>query len=702
MLRRLLLSTILIVVLTLSKTAHVNTQANWPDGHYAIANLTEITLTTTNVNTTEFGKLVFYTVDGAVSAQPVYVKDVTINGVSRNLLYVATMKRKLYAFDADSLSSTPLWIGEIGASVAADQARQRTPVSWNSPGDGPLTYAWAENDVLKAYRLSAGRVTTPAYMNGGVLSGRDGGGALALSANGSTTGTGIVWASMPMGDEAILGEGAGILRAFDAESLREIWTSEQNAARDRAGRLPKFVAPVVANGRVYMPTVDGRVVVYGLLPLSIPRPLDIVDMAGSRAIPQEPGSLANGGIDVSTDAGAIGIDFVGNSTTRMTSAESAGVVPKPNWNSAIGAVSATALALVDEAGTLTSAAVTWSANNGWVTPIADSAGNARMMKGYLDTSSTSTTTVTVTGLPQRPYDVYVYVDGDNRVYERSAAYMISGAGIATTSVNVIDAANANFANVFTRGDNSKGNYVKFTVIATGFTLSARPVAPTSGTRRAPVNGIQIVPSASAPVPSGIGITFAGASTVTMAATESAGVVPRKNWNNAAGAARSTPLPLVSDAGAATTASVTWTANSGGMTPIVDQPGNARLMKGYVDTSGTSVTTVTVVALPQAAYDIYVYVDGDNGDITRTSTYRITGPGITAAPVNLTDQANTDFAGTFVEAAGTSGNYVKFRINSNGFTLTATPGTSTNGIVRAPVNAIQIIAVSPTPAISLNP
>ena len=121
------------------------------------------------------------------------------------------------------------------------------------------------------------------------------------------------------------------------------------------------------------------------------------------------------------------------------------------------------------------------------------------MKGYLDTSSTSTTSVAVAGLPQATYHVYVYADGDNKVYERSAAYTISGPGISTTTINLTDAANTNFG-TFTRADNSAGNYVRFNIAATGFTLKATPTAPVSGTRRAPINGIQIVPDGDGTAP----------------------------------------------------------------------------------------------------------------------------------------------------------------------------------------------------------
>jgi hypothetical protein len=56
-----------------------------------------------------------------------------------------------------------------------------------------------------------------------------------------------------------------VLYAYDATDLREpLYTSEQNAARDRAAFATRFVIPVVVNGRVYFST-RGEVDVYGLL-----------------------------------------------------------------------------------------------------------------------------------------------------------------------------------------------------------------------------------------------------------------------------------------------------------------------------------------------------------------------------------------------------------------------------------------------------
>jgi len=332
--------------------------------------------------------------------------------------------------------------------------------------------------------------------------------------------------------------------------------------------------------------------------------------------------------------------------------------------------------------------VTWTSNATWVLPITDQAGNARMMKGYLDTSNTSVVTVKVAGLVPRAYDVYVYADGDNRTSSRSAAYAISGSGIPTTSINLTDPANTNFSGTFTEAHDSSGNYVKFTINATGFTLTATPTQPISSTRRAPVNGIEIVP-ARVPPPT-ISVNFVGSSTALMGAEEVAGAVARRSWNNAAGAVRNTPLALVDETGTMTPATVTWTANSSWAVPITEQAGNARMMKGYLDTSSASVTTVTVDRLVPDTYDVYIYVDGDNRTFARTAGYTISGQGFTAT-ITVTDPGSTNFAGTFTQADDSPGNYVRFRITGTGFSIAAKPLSGGNTTLRAPINGLQIVA-----------
>jgi hypothetical protein len=66
-------------------------------------NLTETSLTISNVNSANFGKLGFYPVDGLVDAEPLYASNVPVpNKGTHNLLIVPTENDSVYAFDADS------------------------------------------------------------------------------------------------------------------------------------------------------------------------------------------------------------------------------------------------------------------------------------------------------------------------------------------------------------------------------------------------------------------------------------------------------------------------------------------------------------------------------------------------------------------------------------------------------------------------
>jgi hypothetical protein len=78
------------------------------------ANLNETTLTPTNVNVTQFGKKFSFAVDGQIYAQPLYMPGLTINGVLRNVVFVATEGDTVYAFDADGQNTAPLWTRHVG------------------------------------------------------------------------------------------------------------------------------------------------------------------------------------------------------------------------------------------------------------------------------------------------------------------------------------------------------------------------------------------------------------------------------------------------------------------------------------------------------------------------------------------------------------------------------------------------------------
>jgi hypothetical protein len=71
-------------------------------------NLTETTLTTSNVTSATFGKLGFYPVYGRVDAESLYASSVSVPSKgTHNLLIVPTENDSVYAFDADS--GTTIW-----------------------------------------------------------------------------------------------------------------------------------------------------------------------------------------------------------------------------------------------------------------------------------------------------------------------------------------------------------------------------------------------------------------------------------------------------------------------------------------------------------------------------------------------------------------------------------------------------------------
>ena len=106
--RHIVLLSLLLSVPPAFAQTEVLTQRN--DNLRTGQNTNETTLTPSNVKAATFGKLLAFSVDGQVYAQPLYKSNVLIPGQGiHNVLYVATEHDSVYAFDADGQSTTPLW-----------------------------------------------------------------------------------------------------------------------------------------------------------------------------------------------------------------------------------------------------------------------------------------------------------------------------------------------------------------------------------------------------------------------------------------------------------------------------------------------------------------------------------------------------------------------------------------------------------------
>ena len=142
------------------------------------------------------------------------------------------------------------------------------PVYWSSSTFGPLLYTYGPADVPNAFRFNGSSFQTSPVSVGTIpnVAGDASNAALAVSSNGDTPGSGILWAAASASGDPAHSPMPGILRAFDATNLaNELWDSNQNSARDKPGSYAKYVSPVIANGKVYLATVSGEVAVYGLL-----------------------------------------------------------------------------------------------------------------------------------------------------------------------------------------------------------------------------------------------------------------------------------------------------------------------------------------------------------------------------------------------------------------------------------------------------
>ena len=432
------------------------------------------------------------------------------------------------------------------------------PVYWNSAANGQLIFDCGNGDHIKSFKFNGSTIATAPFQTSFASSGGEPGGFLSISANGTNNGIVWATMGTADSDHGTVAGIVRAYNA-DNIGGTELWDSNQNSGRDSSGTFVKDSNPMVANGRVYVGSYNGHVSVYGLLGGCSPTTIVPFIQVNSGTWVQEAAANVAVGASVTfgpqpvtggswswsgpsgfnsssrqvtitniqtTQAGTytakyinicgsasyqnfvitvggvsshntISINFSGSGGVgvNMAASETAGVIPASDWNNLSG-LNATGQSLVDSTGASTTATVTFNDPKSFNdTAIANTAGNNRMMKFYLDSNTSTTTTVTVSGLPadSNGYKVYVYCDGNNNE-TREGAYTISGAGITTTTIDSVDESGVDFNGTFTQADNNAGNYVLFTIgNISAFSVSATAVNNGATYPRGPLNGIQIVP-----------------------------------------------------------------------------------------------------------------------------------------------------------------------------------------------------------------
>jgi Calx-beta domain len=105
-------------------SAQVNVWTYHYDNARDGANTNETILNLTNVTSTTFGKLFSTTVDSCVYAEPLYMPNLTINGQTHNVVFIATENNTVYAFDANSAGASGglLWQTNLGPAAVTTTA----------------------------------------------------------------------------------------------------------------------------------------------------------------------------------------------------------------------------------------------------------------------------------------------------------------------------------------------------------------------------------------------------------------------------------------------------------------------------------------------------------------------------------------------------------------------------------------------------
>ncbi|HEV8076620.1 MAG TPA: Ig-like domain-containing protein, partial [Candidatus Acidoferrum sp.] len=245
-------------------------------------NAHETTLTPSNVNSTTFGKVAEFAVDGQIDGQILYLNQVTIPGAgNKNVLYFATENDSVYAVDADSISGTaatvlwktrtlptgdvPLTPSDAGCGYINPVGIMSTPVIDRSRNAIYVVASSKNSSGNVAHRLHALNLTTGAELFGGPTTitatfPKSGGGTVTFQPNvqqeraALLESNGIIYTAWS-GYYGDCGNYAGWVIAYSADTLAQAGAIDLVPNSGRAGSWLGGGGPAAdSSGNVYLPT----------------------------------------------------------------------------------------------------------------------------------------------------------------------------------------------------------------------------------------------------------------------------------------------------------------------------------------------------------------------------------------------------------------------------------------------------------------
>ena len=549
-----------------------------------------------------------------------------------------------------------------GFNASGDQVRQEfqaiygvgtshihgSPSYFDSDVNGPTIYVWGENDVLRSFLfnsttgklntnpLATSNMTAPATNNDGAMPG----GFTSISANGNSNG--ILWASTPYNGDASHQLAQGVLYAFDANTLKLLWTDKTNP-NDEIGMFSKYCPPIVANGKMYVPnfgpvgTTDGSgsLVVYGLHGPQLTVNVANATMTVGSALPPLTGTVS--GLE---NGDTVGTTINVTYSTTATSSSPAGTYP---INATVTGSSANNYQVVVIAGTLT------------ISPATAPTTTTLSAPGSATYGVNVTLTATVSSAAGTPGGSVIFYNGRTALGSGTL-----NAGVATLTTNTLPAGTDNVTATY----EGAGNFATSTSPASSITINpatqtitfaaigshaygSAPFAVSATSSAGSNYPVTITVQSGPAVINGNTVTLTGAGTVVLQGAQAG------NADYSAATTlqsfQATPAPLTVSANNASRAyGAANPAFSGTVTGAV---GSDSFTESFTTTATTNSNVGSYPIVPSVTgtnLGNYIVTIG-NGTLTVTgaaTTTTLSGPGSAAYGANVTLTATvTSTAGT---------------------------------------------------------